>query len=402
MAADPQLPRIPGADSVYLDGRGYFTAVFNITRPDGTPGRRPIRAKSPARLKTKARDFMKKWEATGMAPGASPTLEQWMTYWLDNIAKDEVRPKTLTNYRSLAKNHIIKHAGKVRLDALSPATIRSLNDKVKTATSSTTALTVHRILSSALSAAERDGKIAKNYARSVKAPRRDIPKVDPLSIDEAARLIQMFGDSEERYLWATFLLTGARRGEILGLQWDRVTDVLDLAWQLQRHQAVHSAPVDYEYQHLGRGLYLTRPKSQDSRRVVPLVHPLRGILERWRAVAPDNPHNLVFTMPDGSPIDPDYASHKWPRVLRAAGISRNTRLHDLRHTAIDLMIEAGVDEDIIREVVGHSTVMMTRAYRSASTRKRLAAGLAPFEAMLTLREGGESATGLAATPAETL
>src|SRR5690606_7091634 len=175
MVTEPKLPRIPGADSVYRDGRGYFTAVFNITRPDGTPGRRPIRAKTAQLLKQKAKAFLQKWEATGMALGATPTLEQMMTYWLEHVAPADVVPKTLTNYRSLTKNHIVAHAGKTRLDDLTPASVRNINAKVAAATSSSTALTVHRILSSALSAAEREGKIGRNPAKKVRAPRRNVP-----------------------------------------------------------------------------------------------------------------------------------------------------------------------------------------------------------------------------------
>ena len=392
MAGDQKVPRIPGASSVYWDGRGYITAVFKVTNHDGTPGRRSIRAKTPALLKRKARTFLDKWEATGMAPGASMRLDQWMTYWLDNIAAAEVRPKTLSNYRSLSK-HIVKHIGRVHLDNLSVLDVRNLNSKVQAATSSTTSLTVYRILSSSLAAAKLAGKIASNPCENVKPPRKNKVELDILTIEEAGTLIDMFGESEERYLWATFLLTGARRGEILGLEWDRVTDVLDISWQLQRHQTMATAPVDYEYRPLGNGLYLTRPKSEDSRRIVPLVQPLSGVLSRWRAAAPSNPHGLVFAMPDGSPIDPDFASHKWPKVLRAAGITKKTRLHDLRHTAIDLLIEAGVPMDDIREIVGHSNVAMTRAYKSKATKARLTAALEPFTRMLTQRAESDSTKG---------
>jgi integrase len=382
MTGDQKLPHIRGANSVYQDGRGFFTAVFNYVKSDGTDGRKPIRAKTAADLKRKSAIYLDLLETTGRLPGTSPRLDHWIAYWLENV---EVRPKTLTNYRSMSK-HIIRHAGTVRLDSVTTTFIKQINKKVTAATSSTTALTVYRILSSALSAAVDEGKIAKNPAKRVKPPRKNKVTLDVLSIEEAGRLIQMFGDSDERILWATFLLTGARRGEILGLEWDRVSDALDLSWQLQRHATMSTAPVDYEYRVLGNGLYLTRPKSEESVRVVPLVEPLAGILRRWRAAAPRNPHGLVFAMPDGSPIDPDYASHKWPKVLRAAGIHRKTRLHDLRHTAIDLMAEAGVPMDDIRAIVGHSTVAMTRAYKSKATRERLRLALEPFTRMLSQPE----------------
>lgn len=50
------------------------------------------------------------------------------------------------------------------------------------------------------------------------------------------------------------------------------------------HSAVHitdisSAPSDYEYREIANGMYWTRPKSRAGWRIIPLVDPLRTILE---------------------------------------------------------------------------------------------------------------------------
>jgi integrase len=375
-----------GEGSIYQRASdGLWVATLELPTRDGTRRRRTITAKKKPLLLAKLKEERKRLELSGDMPTASQTVEQWLGYWLREVAVREVKPKTMANYRSQVSNHIVPVIGKVRLSTLAPTHVRKVTEAIAAkGLSPTTGLTVHRILSSAFSAAEREGRIARNPAKIVQAPRRAVPQLEVLDVDEATQLIRLFGATSEAYLWATFMLTGARRGEILGLTWDRVTDVLDLSWQLQRHPVEMVAPADYEFHRITGGLYFTRPKSRAGWRVIPLVDPLAAILERWRAVAPPNPHGLVFATAEGRPIDPDWASKEWPRVLAAAGIEKHVRLHDLRHTAVDLLYEAGVPEPVIVEIVGHSSRTMTRGYRSRGNRAQLRAGMESLSALLGL------------------
>jgi integrase len=97
-------------------------------------------------------------------------------------------------------------------------------------------------------------------------------------------------------------------------------------------------PADYEYRLIDGGLYWTRPKSSAGWRVIPLVEPLRSILERHIAAQPENPWNLVFTWTNDKgerrPIDPDADTRLWRRVLAETGIDKDIPLHGLRHTAV--------------------------------------------------------------------
>ncbi len=44
-----------------------------------------------------------------------------------------------------------------------------------------------------------------------------------------------------------------------------------------------------------------------------------------------------------------------------AGV-RDARLHDARHTAATLLLEQGVDIRVVQEILGHSTLAMTKRY----------------------------------------
>jgi site-specific recombinase XerD len=40
----------------------------------------------------------------------------------------------------------------------------------------------------------------------------------------------------------------------------------------------------------------------------------------------------------------------------------NHRLHDARHTAATLLLEQGVDIRVVQEILGHSTLAVTKRY----------------------------------------
>lgn len=83
---------------------------------------------------------------------------------------------------------------------------------------------IHAILSGALSAAVRWGWISYNPMPAVKPPAKKRPQPRPPSPDQMARIVEAaWAASHERglYVWLS-AVTGARRGEVVALQWDDV------------------------------------------------------------------------------------------------------------------------------------------------------------------------------------
>lgn len=380
-------PRDRGEGGIYQRADGLWAASIELPAHGGDRRRKVMTSKDKGTAIRKLNAAKAELAKSGDLATSVLTVGQWFDRWLKH-QQGEIRPATWATYESIARNHIIPAIGNVRLDRLTAAhvqrtTTASMQKGPGTdkGLSSTSALSVHRILSSALTDAEREGRIARNPAKLTDAPRRDVTMLETLTVKEAAKLIQSAKDGTDQILWATFLLTGARRGELLGLTWGRVTDVLDLSWQLQRHGPNMTAPADYEHERVSGNLYLTRPKSKAGWRIIPLVDPLKTMLERWRTVAPDSVY--VFPTKDGKPRDPDNVSHAWTAALTGLGIKKHVRLHDLRHTAVDILYEAGVPENVIIEIVGHSSRAMTRAYKSRGNRPQLTDAMMRMSALLT-------------------
>lgn len=409
-----------GEGSISQDAKtGLWVGRIELPTHDldanGQPKRRRkvIRRKDKADLIREMNKLRTRLQRSGDLPTASMTVEQWFDYWLRNIAAKEKRPATMRSYRSIVSKHIIPSIGKVRLEKVTAENVRRVLIAMdQKDTSPTYRRNAFSVMSAAFKIAEREGKIGRNPCDLMDAPLKGIPELDVLTPDEAKMLVASFRESPEAFLWATFILTGARRGEILGLEWDRVTDELDMSWQLQRITWAHGCgddpgkgktwpcgykrasscnkkrlelPDDYEYRRAKGGLYFTRPKSRAGWRIIPLVEPLASILERWREKS--GGEGLVFTN-HGDPIDPDVATTAWPEVLKAVGIDKKVRIHDLRHTAVDLLYASGVREDIILRIVGHSSRAMSRSYKSNSDRVQLRLAMTQFSSMFELTPGG--------------
>lgn len=406
-----------GEGALFKDGRGFWTAIVELPPKDGKRRRKVIRSKDKTIARNKLQDLQKDLAATGDLPTSSMRLEAWMRHWFDNIQIHRIAPKTIAVYRTMIDRYIIPSIGQYRLEKLTPEHIRQMHRYVmntphhrhpERTLSSTTASQAHRVLSIALRDAVREGYATRNMATMVDAPKKARTQLVTLNADHGIQILQTVSHDRLGSRWAAALLTGARQGELLGLEIDRVTDVLDLSWQLQRFTWSHGctriagapscdwnngsscparkleAPIDREYRHLQGGMWLSRPKSAAGWRIIPLVEPLKSILDRRleESLSEPNPHGLLWTadqkrdshtrdlMLDGAPIDPAQDNKAWHAVLKRAGVP-DARLHDARHTTVDLLYEAGVDERLISEIVGHSTIGMTRRYKSRTNQAQL-------------------------------
>lgn len=408
----------------------YWQATIELPSTDGSRRRKVLRSKDQRELAKKMEQAKKDLLIRGDLHTGDWTVRQWFTYWYNEVVVKTSRPKTAAGYKSVIFNHIIPTIGTVKLEKLTAMHIRKVTDKmIAEGAASTYALNAHRIMSRSLEIALREGRVGRNVAKLMDAPRKTRKEQQAFEVEEAIQVLaHVSHDPVMGARWATGLLTGARRGEVIGLERDRIGENIDLSWQLQRIIWAHGCgqpngkwdngadkypcgvkrgtdcpdrrldiPADYEYRHVEGGLYLTRPKSNSGWRVLPSFEPLRSILELHVASRPDNPWGLVFTREDNRPIDPDQDTKRWRTVLAETGIQKDVVLHGLRHTAADLLYEAGVPEDLIPLILGHSDRITSRSYqtRSKAQRARVLEALEQMAALVSSPTGARSGTSAA-------
>lgn len=392
------MARGKGEGSLYKNSNGLWEVKIELPRDrDGKRRRKVVRRKSKSDAIQVLRELKAELAKTGDLATSSVTLEAWSEHWLTERAK-KLAPNTVNGYRVAFRDYINPLLGKRKLDKLTPQDIKHLHDVIQETPkdkalrslsdppegtehlSSTYALLVHNALSGSLKMAVREGKLSRNVCELVDKPSKRHTTEEVLTLEEAIKLIGYLTTHPDGALWTTYLLTGARRGEIIGLEVDRVMeDHLDLSWQTQRITDRESAPKDHEYRHIGKSLYLARPKSKAGWRTPPLVPELAELLRREIG---DRKDGLVFLC-DGEPWDPADASKEWKVILAGAGVNEKVKLHGARHTAVGLLYELGVSEATIMQIVGHSTVSVTRRYGQAGNKRAMQDAIAKLSTALS-------------------
>ena len=175
--------------------------------------------------------------------GRAPLVAAWLSHWLENIAARTVRPRTLDGYRTYIERYAIPGLGAHRLDRLQPEHIEALYVRMQqSGLTPGTVHSLHRILRSALNEAVRRDKLTRNPVLRARPPRLTEREMEPLTRDEAARLIDVASAQPGGARWSVALALGLRQGEALGLCWDVVNldaGTLSVRRALQRHTAQH-------------------------------------------------------------------------------------------------------------------------------------------------------------------
>jgi integrase len=203
-----------------------------------------------------------------------------------------------------------------------------------------------RAVSMAFGAAAVDRVISVSPCGSVRLPKVDKPKVNPLEPAEVRALADAI-DPRLRGLVLFAAGSGLRISEMLGLTRDRV-DFLRRTVRVDR-QLVGVAD--------GEPLF-GPPKTKASSRVVPIGHATVDILAAHLAEYPATPTALIFTTDDGEPWQRNRAAEAWAAARKTANVSARG-YHDLRHHFASVLIGAGCSIKAVQEALGHANAAET-------------------------------------------
>ena len=109
-------------------------------------------------------------------------------------------------------------------------------------------------------------------------------------------------------------------------------------------------------------------------RTVPIIEELHEMVSRRMDRAPDSDSRL-FTGPRGGRITTAVLrdATQWDRVVQDVGYP-HLRRHDLRHTGLTWLADAGVPVHVLRKIAGHGSLTTTQRYlhpdRQSDPRRR--------------------------------
>ena len=165
-----------------------------------------------------------------------------------------------------------------------------------------------------------------------------------MSADELTRLsaaLAGYGDQQIANIFRLLLLTGARRGEVLAIEWG----ALDL----------------------GAGVWTKAGSTtkQKTDHVVPLSAPARQLLTEMQneyiRLHPKKPLPQYVFPGNGERGHIVEVKKAWRRIIKAAAITA-LRIHDLRHSFASQLASGGASLPLIGALLGHSNPTTTHRY----------------------------------------
>ena len=230
---------------VTLGPDGLYHAKVTVGRkPNGQLDRRHRAGKTEADVRRKLRELLKKVDA-GHKPrvGRTPTVEQWFTTWLTDIAPYGAKAlarRSLDDYWSRCRNWIFPHLGGILIDTLETEDLDRLYKAMyskKPPCSEGHVLKTHAVIRRGLEIALRRGRVTRNVAKLMDPPGAPSVARESLSRDESRAVLEVARRRRNGARWYVGLAIGPRQGETLGLRWsdlDLDNEVVSIQWQLQR------------------------------------------------------------------------------------------------------------------------------------------------------------------------
>lgn len=273
------------------------------------------------------------------------TVAEYIDRWLDST-KDTVGLRTHQRSESAARLHIVPTLGKTKLDRLTALQLDELyRKKLNGGLSPRSVQIIHATAHKMLRQAVRWNLVRHNAAEHATSPKTVRNEMRPLTREQAHVLLRTARKHQPRYyaLYALAITTGARLGELLALQ---RTDVDLGVGTLRISKTVHNGRV-------------TVPKTSAGRRTIRLSKTALDALQDHM----DHFAGDVWVFP--SPVN-EMSIHRatlhisyWKPVLRLAGLSDETRFHDLRHTAASLLLGESVPVPVVSQLLGHADSSIT-------------------------------------------
>lgn len=281
-------------------------------------------------------------------------------YMINHVEKNlQITSQEL--YTNIINVHILPSFARKKLGDISTMQVlRFFDDMEKTGKSVYVRRNTLSTLRSIFTQAVKWKVIKHNPCDGVSPPRR--PKKVQKVYDEAG-VSKLFKKLKtERLDWQVLVsiavMTGAREGEIAGLEWKHID--LDKQTVLFEQTIVEEKGVGVTVRSGLKGGKDKLVSIPDS--LAALLAEYKEVRENEKSAAQEewtwSEHFFLFTNVNGKPIRTDSIYQRWIKFLEKNGLER-IRFHDIRHTSASLLIAKGVHAKVIQERLGHADIGTT-------------------------------------------
>lgn len=216
---------------------------------------------------------------------------------------------------------------------------------------------IFSLLRQILQEATYDGLLERNPADTVKAPKIDTNEKQALTIKQVKYMLdclEMLPLDGHTIGIRLALLSGSRRGEIIGYQWGDIKGNLLYVKRSIEHNTGNSK----------------EPKTENGIRIIPMLPRLENDLKAWKKQQEYRLSTLGIEQTDETPIVTaesgkrmaDESLAGWWRRNKESLFGVSCTLHELRHTFITLLANSGANAQSIKSIAGWSRISMADVY----------------------------------------
>lgn len=305
------------------------------------------------------------------------TFEQMGTIYLQRSCRG-IKPITKKKYKELLEI-IYPIIGNIKIQKLTPFQLNNMYNKLeqgkKKIVSGSTLYEYYKVVNLVLNEAVNLELLECNPNKKVKKPKKQ--KHNPRFYDEEQVAILLNCLKKENIKWKTLITltleTGCRRAEICGLKWQNV--------DFKNNELT----IDHSLKIVDGIVYEDDPKTQASKRVIPLSESMIDLLKEYKKWQDSyisfcgnkwQDENRVFASKEGKNMHPDSLSTMFSRILKKNNLP-HISFHELRHTNCSLLINSGVDPRTTSDRLGHtiSSFSLERYAHSFNESKKRSAGV---------------------------
>lgn len=279
----------------------------------------------------------------------SKSVSELFSEWVQSN-KYRVKESTLANYLMKAEKHILPNFGDCGINSISTKDIVGfIDNKLASGLSNRYVSDIVVLMKSIFKYAVRMYRIF-NPMDGISLSKKKRAEITLLDDSEQQKLQCYIADNQNLTTMgiALSMSTGIRIGELCALQWrdiDLKKRILTVRKTIQR--------IQYKSAVSKTKLIITEPKSESSRREIPIPDCMMKLLNKFKS----NPDNYILSGANKS-IEPRTMQYRFAKILKNVNLP-SVHYHSLRHIFASNCIKWGFDVKALSELLGHSSVEIT-------------------------------------------
>ena len=270
------------------------------------------------------------------------TFSAYVEEWLTVYKAQSLKPTTLRGYRSMLSAHLTAAFGKMPLDKITTADVQKFLNERSHLSQKTLKLMLD-FMGQVFKDAIEDGLMQTDptASRKLVIPSTKKTEREAISMEDFQEILANLDklQVQDRRMMALMMLTGMRRGEVLGLQWG------DIDWD---EGLIH---VRRNVTFAGNQPHVGTPKTEKGARTIPIVGMLREHLEPIG-------EGEEFIIGGDAPITEMMFKRTYQRIAKTIDLHGATP-HVFRHSFLTYAQTVVTDIKTLQAIAGHADIQTT-------------------------------------------